>query len=35
MKKKYLVIALLLAVVTFSMSGCYCERYHPHYYHRY
>jgi hypothetical protein len=35
MKKKFLIIALLLAVVGFSSTGCYCVRCHPYYHHYY
>ena len=35
MKKKYLLIALTVLMVGFTLSGCYCERYHHHYYEHY
>jgi hypothetical protein len=33
MKKKHLLIVLVVAVFASTLSGCYCERYHTHYYH--
>jgi hypothetical protein len=33
MKKKFLIVALLLATVGFCSTGCYCVRCHPGYHH--
>ena len=35
MKRKHLLIVLVVIAFSATLSGCYCERYHPRYHHYY